>query len=106
MFAVYNLSCMKNIFRRSLGKLFSNPSSYHSFIIIFYCYCYYFLSLLLISLIVLLLLLGEPGELVGKIASYSPFLSFDGYANSADNSKKIISDCFRKGDKVFSSGIL
>ncbi|KAG8187185.1 hypothetical protein JTE90_020056 [Oedothorax gibbosus] len=46
---------------------------------------------------------GEPGELVGKIIS-NPINSFDGYANKTDTKKKIISDCFDKGDIAFLSG--
>ncbi|GFS99612.1 long-chain fatty acid transport protein 4 [Trichonephila clavipes] len=46
---------------------------------------------------------GEPGEMVGKIVS-NPVNSFDGYANRNDTNKKIIRNCFERGDMAFLSG--
>ncbi|GBM44708.1 Long-chain fatty acid transport protein 1 [Araneus ventricosus] len=46
---------------------------------------------------------GEPGELVGKIIR-NAMNSFDGYANQNDTKKKIVQNCFEKGDMAFLSG--
>ncbi|XP_055947801.1 long-chain fatty acid transport protein 4-like [Argiope bruennichi] len=46
---------------------------------------------------------GEPGEMVGKIIS-NPINSFDGYANQNETKKKIVRNCFEKGDVAFLSG--
>ncbi|GFS75377.1 long-chain fatty acid transport protein 4, partial [Nephila pilipes] len=45
----------------------------------------------------------EPGEMVGKIVN-NPVNSFDGYANKNDTKKKIIRNCFERGDMAFLSG--
>lgn len=47
---------------------------------------------------------GELGMLVGKVVQHNPLNAFDGYVNSTDTKKKIVRDCFRKGDMVFVSG--
>lgn len=47
---------------------------------------------------------GEPGELVGKVVMNDPSHHFDGYADPKATEKKIIRDCFRKGDAAFLSG--
>lgn len=47
---------------------------------------------------------GEPGEIVGKILKNNPINSFDGYSNQTATRKKIIHDCFQKGDTAFLSG--
>ncbi|KAI6191698.1 Protein CBR-ACS-22 [Aphelenchoides bicaudatus] len=47
---------------------------------------------------------GDTGEMVGTIKQNDPLLKFEGYANKDDTKKKIITDVFRKGDIVFSSG--
>lgn len=49
---------------------------------------------------------GEPGEFVGKIISSDPLRQFDGYVNQSATKKKIVRDCFRKGDMAFLSGDL
>ncbi|GBM87894.1 Long-chain fatty acid transport protein 1 [Araneus ventricosus] len=46
---------------------------------------------------------GESGQLVGKILS-NPINAFDGYADPEETEKKIIRDCFVKGDQAFLSG--
>ncbi|OXA54746.1 Long-chain fatty acid transport protein 1 [Folsomia candida] len=49
----------------------------------------------------------EMGELVGKIQKDHAFRDFKGYASDkAANSKKILSDVFKKGDSVFRTGDL
>ncbi|XP_035207925.1 long-chain fatty acid transport protein 4-like [Stegodyphus dumicola] len=47
---------------------------------------------------------GEPGEMVGKIVNSNPINQFDGYVSNKDTEKKIIRDCFTKGDMAFLSG--
>ncbi|KFM59377.1 Long-chain fatty acid transport protein 4, partial [Stegodyphus mimosarum] len=47
---------------------------------------------------------GEPGEMVGKIVNSNPINQFDGYVSNKDTEKKIIRDCFAKGDMAFLSG--
>ncbi|XP_071034549.1 long-chain fatty acid transport protein 1 isoform X3 [Parasteatoda tepidariorum] len=47
---------------------------------------------------------GEPGEFVGKIITNDPIRQFDGYVNQSATKKKIIRDCFQKGDTAFLSG--
>lgn len=47
---------------------------------------------------------GEPGELVGKIVKESPLNNFDGYINTSATKKKVITNCFKKGDAAFLSG--
>ncbi|GFY37647.1 long-chain fatty acid transport protein 1 [Trichonephila inaurata madagascariensis] len=49
---------------------------------------------------------GEPGEFVGKIITSDPIRQFDGYVNQSATKKKIIRDCFTKGDTAFLSGDL
>ncbi|GBM39859.1 Long-chain fatty acid transport protein 1 [Araneus ventricosus] len=46
---------------------------------------------------------GEPGELIGKIIN-NPINCFDGYVNRNETNKKIIRNCFEKGDMAFLSG--
>ncbi|CAL1285540.1 unnamed protein product [Larinioides sclopetarius] len=46
---------------------------------------------------------GEQGEMIGKIIS-NPINSFDGYADRVETKKKIIRNCFEKGDMAFLSG--
>ena len=48
---------------------------------------------------------GEPGELLSRI-SKSNAMPFDGYANAADNEKKLIRDSFEKGDVYLRTGDL
>ena len=48
---------------------------------------------------------GEPGELLSRISDSSP-MPFDGYANPADNEKKMIRDCFEKADLYLRTGDL
>jgi fatty-acyl-CoA synthase len=48
---------------------------------------------------------GESGELLSRIAKDSP-MAFDGYANPADNEKKVLRDCFAKGDVYLRTGDL
>ncbi|MBW2696940.1 MAG: long-chain-acyl-CoA synthetase [Deltaproteobacteria bacterium] len=48
---------------------------------------------------------GEPGELLSRISKSSP-MPFDGYANPADNEKKMLRDCFEKGDVYLRTGDL
>ena len=48
---------------------------------------------------------GEPGELLGRITKGSP-MSFDGYADPKDNERKLIRDCFEKGDLYLRTGDL
>ncbi|XP_035205863.1 long-chain fatty acid transport protein 1-like [Stegodyphus dumicola] len=47
---------------------------------------------------------GEPGEFVGKIIVTDPLRQFDGYVNKSATKKKIVKDCFQKGDMAFLSG--
>ncbi|XP_054711773.1 long-chain fatty acid transport protein 1-like isoform X2 [Uloborus diversus] len=47
---------------------------------------------------------GQPGEFVGKIIVSDPIRQFDGYVNQSATKKKIIRDCFQKGDTAFLSG--
>ncbi|KAG8177006.1 hypothetical protein JTE90_006950 [Oedothorax gibbosus] len=49
---------------------------------------------------------GEPGEFVGKIIDSDPIRRFDGYVNQSATKKKIVRDCFAKGDMAFLSGDL
>ncbi|CAL1285537.1 unnamed protein product [Larinioides sclopetarius] len=46
---------------------------------------------------------GEQGQVIGKIIN-NPINSFDGYANQNETKKKIIRNCFKKGDMAFLSG--
>ncbi len=48
---------------------------------------------------------GETGELLGKIDARST-MAFDGYANAADNEKKLLRDCFEPGDVYLRTGDL
>jgi len=48
---------------------------------------------------------GEAGELVSRIAKDTP-MSFDGYADKKDNERKILRDCFEKGDVYMRTGDL
>lgn len=52
-----------------------------------------------------LIFLGEPGEFVGKIIVTDPLRQFDGYVNQSATKKKIVRDCFQKGDMAFLSGM-
>uniref|UniRef100_A0A1I7ZDN4 Very long-chain fatty acid transport protein n=1 Tax=Steinernema glaseri TaxID=37863 RepID=A0A1I7ZDN4_9BILA len=47
---------------------------------------------------------GETGEMVGVIDKKDPLLHFEGYVDKKDTSKKILTNVFKKGDCVFSSG--
>ncbi|XP_015921094.3 long-chain fatty acid transport protein 1 [Parasteatoda tepidariorum] len=47
---------------------------------------------------------GEHGEIVGKIVKHNPLNAFDGYANKAESNKKIITNCFTRGDMAVRSG--
>ncbi|TKR72664.1 hypothetical protein L596_020077 [Steinernema carpocapsae] len=47
---------------------------------------------------------GETGEMVGMINKNDPLLHFEGYVDKSDTSKKILTDVFKKGDCVFTSG--
>ncbi len=49
---------------------------------------------------------GEVGEALGKIDSSLPTGRFDGYADKAATSKKILHDVFEKGDAWFRTGDL
>lgn len=49
--------------------------------------------------------IGETGELLGKIDPQSP-MAFDGYANAADNERKLLRDCFEPGDVYLRTGDL
>lgn len=49
---------------------------------------------------------GELGEVVGVIRDRDILLRFEGYVDSSDTAKKIIRNCFKKGDAVFTSGDL
>ena len=48
---------------------------------------------------------GEQGELLGRITKNSP-MAFDGYADPKDNERKLIRDCFEKGDVYLRTGDL
>jgi len=48
---------------------------------------------------------GEAGELLGKIERSSP-MAFDGYADPKHNEKKVLRDCFEKGDTYLRTGDL
>lgn len=48
---------------------------------------------------------GEPGELLGRITKNSP-MAFDGYADPKDNERKLVRDCFEKGDLYLRTGDL
>ena len=50
------------------------------------------------------MLLGEPGELVGKIVIGDPTREFDGYVNRQASEKKTARDVFKKGDMAFLTG--
>lgn len=67
-----------------------------------YLFCTGFLCIVIVNLI---LFLGEPGEFVGKIIVTDPLRRFDGYVNQSATKKKIVRDCFQKGDMAFLSGI-
>ena len=47
--------------------------------------------------------IGEPGELLGKIAD-NPASRFDSYVDRSSTSKKILTDVFKKGDRYFRTG--
>lgn len=49
--------------------------------------------------------IGETGELLGKIDAQST-MAFDGYANAADNEKKLLRNCFETGDVYLRTGDL
>ncbi len=48
---------------------------------------------------------GETGELLGKIDAQS-VMAFDGYANAADNEKKLLRNCFEPDDVYLRTGDL
>jgi fatty-acyl-CoA synthase len=48
---------------------------------------------------------GEPGELLSRITKGGP-MSFDGYADPKDNERKLLRDCFEKGDLYLRTGDL
>jgi fatty-acyl-CoA synthase len=48
---------------------------------------------------------GEAGELVSRIAKDST-MAFDGYADKKDNERKLLRDCFEKGDVYMRTGDL
>jgi fatty-acyl-CoA synthase len=48
---------------------------------------------------------GEKGELLGRITKNSP-MAFDGYADPKDNERKLVRDCFEKGDLYLRTGDL
>jgi fatty-acyl-CoA synthase len=48
---------------------------------------------------------GEAGELLSRISRQSA-MPFDGYADPADNERKILRDCFEKGDTYLRTGDL
>ena len=52
----------------------------------------------------LYVVLGESGELVGKIIKGDPLREFDGYADKKATNKKIARDVFHKGDAAFLTG--
>ena len=49
--------------------------------------------------------IGETGELLGKIDAQSP-MAFDGYANAAENERKLVRSCFEDGDVYLRTGDL
>lgn len=49
-------------------------------------------------------LLGEVGEMAGKIVTGRPAREFDGYVQKSATDRKIIHDVFRKGDRAFLTG--
>ena len=51
-----------------------------------------------------LIIVGEPGELVGKIVKGDPLRQFDGYVCKDATDKKVAADVFRKGDMAFLTG--
>ena len=48
---------------------------------------------------------GETGELLGKIDAQST-MTFDGYADRAENERKLVRDCFEPGDLYLRTGDL
>ncbi len=48
---------------------------------------------------------GEPGELLSRISKTS-LMSFDGYADPRDNERKLVRDCFERGDLYLRTGDL
>lgn len=48
---------------------------------------------------------GEPGVFVGKINPKKAVSDFSGYVDRKESEKKIITDVFKKGDRVFNSGL-
>ena len=48
-------------------------------------------------------LLGEPGELVGKISN-TQIRRFDGYVGGEETKKKVVKNVFRRGDQAFLTG--
>jgi fatty-acyl-CoA synthase len=48
---------------------------------------------------------GEAGELLSRVAKGN-LMSFDGYADPADNQRKLLRDCFEKGDVYLRTGDL
>jgi fatty-acyl-CoA synthase len=48
---------------------------------------------------------GEAGELISRISKDTP-MAFDGYADKKDNERKILRDCFEKGDVYMRTGDL
>ncbi|MEM9729695.1 MAG: AMP-binding protein [Myxococcota bacterium] len=50
--------------------------------------------------------IGEPGELLIRIADLSGGLDFRGYTDKAATSKKVLESVFKKGDRYYRSGDL
>ncbi len=48
---------------------------------------------------------GEPGELLSRVSKDAQ-MAFDGYADPADNQRKLLRDCFEKGDLWLRTGDL
>ncbi|MEW6268220.1 MAG: long-chain-acyl-CoA synthetase [Thermodesulfobacteriota bacterium] len=48
---------------------------------------------------------GEAGELLSRVSKANP-MAFDGYADPADNERKLVRDCFEKGDVYLRTGDL
>ena len=47
---------------------------------------------------------NEPGEAIGRIKKEVSITHFDGYSDSKETEKKVMSDVFVRGDKYFLSG--
>ena len=51
-------------------------------------------------------IIGEAGELVGRIVVGDPLRQFDGYVCKKASDKKVAYDVFKKGDMAFLTGML